>query len=232
MPKVLAVMFGDSHLQESAWASSKIQGDSMYSLEQIFSYAIRNKAKAVVGAGDLIDKQRNRAGPINYFHTQIDRLEEAKKAREADDKALEKYIDDFNERVKKVQQDIQTPWDKFAAQVENLNELLDQGGITQEEYGLAIEKAEEDMAKAEQTTKNTAQSLRDLDAVIFGSSDSFKRLAAYEESLNSLVAPDKGRARVGSTQGEDTGRVLAQIEKNTAKSADKEPVEFEEVGVD
>jgi len=77
MPKVLAVMFGDSHLQESAWASSKIQGDSMYSLEQIFSYAIRNKAKAVVGAGDLIDKQRNRAGPINYFHTQIDRLEEA-----------------------------------------------------------------------------------------------------------------------------------------------------------
>lgn len=77
MPKTLAVMFADSHLQESAWANSKILGDSMESLNQIFTYAIRNKAKAVIGAGDLIDKQRNRAGPINFFHTQLDRLEQA-----------------------------------------------------------------------------------------------------------------------------------------------------------
>lgn len=77
MAKTLAVMFADSHLQESAWSNMRVPGDAKYALEQIVDYAVKNAVPAVFGAGDLIDKQKNRAGPINFFHSKLDALEGA-----------------------------------------------------------------------------------------------------------------------------------------------------------
>lgn len=68
MPRDI-LFFADSHLRED-------RGDSKYALRQIIDYAIKNKVGAVVGAGDLIDRQKNRSAPIAFFFSQLDRLEE------------------------------------------------------------------------------------------------------------------------------------------------------------
>lgn len=51
--------------------------DSFFALEQIIDYAISNRVSWVIGAGDLIDKQRNRSAPITFFHQQLDKLADA-----------------------------------------------------------------------------------------------------------------------------------------------------------
>lgn len=73
MAKEIAVLFGDSHLQ-TGWRMA----DSFYALRQIVDYAVAKKVDWVIGAGDLIDKQRNRSAPITYFHQQLDRLADKK----------------------------------------------------------------------------------------------------------------------------------------------------------
>jgi predicted phosphodiesterase len=73
MPQEIAVLFGDAHLQ-TGWRMQ----DSFSALEQIVAYAIRKKVEWVIGAGDLIDKQRNRSAPITFFHQQLDRLADKK----------------------------------------------------------------------------------------------------------------------------------------------------------
>ena len=70
----MIVFFADAHLQDSAWSTRAVIGDAAFSLEQVITYAVNNQAKAVIGAGDLIDKQRNRAYPIREFFRQLDRL--------------------------------------------------------------------------------------------------------------------------------------------------------------
>lgn len=71
------LFFADSHLQESAWTTRAVAGDAAFALEQIVTHAVTKKVSAVVGAGDLIDKQRNRAYPIREFFRQLDRLRDA-----------------------------------------------------------------------------------------------------------------------------------------------------------
>lgn len=73
----MLLFFADAHLQESAWSTRAVIGDAAFALDQIVTAAIRNKVAAVFGAGDLIDKQRNRAYPIREFFRQLDRLREA-----------------------------------------------------------------------------------------------------------------------------------------------------------
>lgn len=77
MAEPIAVLFADSHLQEGAWSGQAIRGDALFALAQIVDYAVRHRVNCVVGAGDLIDKQRNRALPITAFHRQLDRLARA-----------------------------------------------------------------------------------------------------------------------------------------------------------
>lgn len=61
--KPVALLFADAHLQDSAWTSRHVYGDSYYSFEQILRAA--NKLNVpLIGAGDLIDKAINRSGPI------------------------------------------------------------------------------------------------------------------------------------------------------------------------
>lgn len=76
MKKPIAVCFADSHLQERAWAGRPIEGDSYYSFKQIIDYAVSNRIKTVIGAGDLIDRQQNRAMPIVVLGQQLERLDE------------------------------------------------------------------------------------------------------------------------------------------------------------
>ena len=73
MANDIAVMFADGHLQDRAWANRPIEGDSYCSFKQIIDYAVKNRLP-VIGAGDLIDKQRNTSGPIVFLHKQLDRL--------------------------------------------------------------------------------------------------------------------------------------------------------------
>lgn len=76
MPHDIAVLFADSHLQERSWSHRPMQNDSYYSFEQIVTYAIKNNLP-MFGAGDLIDRNLNRSGPIVFLSEQLQRLKEA-----------------------------------------------------------------------------------------------------------------------------------------------------------
>ncbi len=79
MSKPIAVFFADSHLQDRAWSERPIEGDSYFSLKQIFDFAIDKEVEAMFGAGDLIDRQVNKSRPITEFYAQLDRLQECQK---------------------------------------------------------------------------------------------------------------------------------------------------------
>lgn len=51
--------------------------DAHFALAQIVDIAIQSEVKQVLAAGDLTDRQTNRAEPIHSWHTQLDRLETA-----------------------------------------------------------------------------------------------------------------------------------------------------------
>lgn len=72
------VVFADAHVQERAWAARPLYGDSFWALEQVVSGAIGLGATAVIGAGDLLDQQRNRSSPITFWYRQLSRLQAAK----------------------------------------------------------------------------------------------------------------------------------------------------------
>ncbi len=57
---------------------SRRRPDEQYALRQIIDIAIEEEVKQVLAAGDLIDRQTNRAESINVWHRQLDRLENAK----------------------------------------------------------------------------------------------------------------------------------------------------------
>ena len=76
MTKPVAVLFADSHLQEGAWASRpSIKGDSFHSFRQLIDKAIEWQVP-LIGAGDLIDQQRNSSGPIIFLLEQMERFAE------------------------------------------------------------------------------------------------------------------------------------------------------------
>lgn len=64
------VFTSDAHEQSGAR-----RVDSFFGMEQIVSHAIKIKADAVVGAGDMMDKQRNRSAVATHMYRQITRLE-------------------------------------------------------------------------------------------------------------------------------------------------------------
>lgn len=70
----IAVILADAHLQDGAWASKPIRGDAKFGFRQAISYAVKRGIKDVIGAGDLIDQQRNRSSPITFLQQQLDRL--------------------------------------------------------------------------------------------------------------------------------------------------------------
>jgi hypothetical protein len=77
MPKPIAVLASDLHLDEYAWADRpSLRGDSKFAFEQIVDFAIEHKLP-IVAAGDLIDKKRNDAAPIGFLRRQLDMLQEA-----------------------------------------------------------------------------------------------------------------------------------------------------------
>lgn len=77
MPKPLAVVFADSHLQDRTWKMRAILGDAYFSFEQIVSYTIERGIRYLIGAGDLINRRVNEPGPILFLKEQLDRLQQA-----------------------------------------------------------------------------------------------------------------------------------------------------------
>ncbi len=69
MPKYDSLWFADAH--------QKRRADEQFALKQVVDAAIKHKVKCVIGAGDLLDRQTNRAETVGYFFKQLDRLEEA-----------------------------------------------------------------------------------------------------------------------------------------------------------
>ena len=77
MPKPIAVLASDLHLDEYAWADRpSLRGDSKFAFEQIVEFVIENRLP-IIAAGDLIDKKRNDAAPIGFLRRQLDMLQEA-----------------------------------------------------------------------------------------------------------------------------------------------------------
>jgi hypothetical protein len=77
MADPVAILFADSHLQyPGAWSSRPaIREDSFRSFEQLVDKAIELDVH-LIGAGDLIDKQRNTSAPIVFLMAQMERLAE------------------------------------------------------------------------------------------------------------------------------------------------------------
>lgn len=75
-PHDVAVLVADTHLQERNWSHRPMEGDSYYSFEQVITYAI-DRNLPVIGAGDLIDRNLNRSGPIVFLSEQLRRLRDA-----------------------------------------------------------------------------------------------------------------------------------------------------------
>lgn len=69
-----AVLCADLHLQERTWVGRGILGDSQHSLYQVARYAMKHRLP-VIGAGDLIDKNRNTSAPIVAFSEALRWLE-------------------------------------------------------------------------------------------------------------------------------------------------------------
>lgn len=67
----------DAHLADSAYPDRGIIGDAYYSFEQAVDLAIAHNCDGIVAAGDLLDIPRNRPGPVNFLHRQLDRLRDA-----------------------------------------------------------------------------------------------------------------------------------------------------------
>ncbi len=77
MSKWRTVHVADAHLQDGAYPHLGVVGDAYYSFEQAVDMAIENKADTLVADGDLLDVPRNRPGPVNFLHRQVDRLRDA-----------------------------------------------------------------------------------------------------------------------------------------------------------
>lgn len=71
------VFFADAHLADGAWQGRDIRGDAYFSFSQIIDHALKIQAAAVVSAGDLVDRQRNRSAPISFLLQHLARLDAA-----------------------------------------------------------------------------------------------------------------------------------------------------------
>lgn len=76
-PTPIAVVCADTHLQACAWSTKPtLAGDAEHSLRQIVDAAVR-LGLPVIGAGDLLDGQRNYARPVVVWYQELARLAEA-----------------------------------------------------------------------------------------------------------------------------------------------------------
>lgn len=75
MTNPAAILFADSHLQHpGAWVSRPtISEDSFHSFKQLIDKAIELQVP-LIGAGDLIDRQRNDSDPIVFMIREMERL--------------------------------------------------------------------------------------------------------------------------------------------------------------
>lgn len=71
----MIVFLADAHVSESPWTGRPIYGDAAYSLWQVTRWACRHRAAAVIGAGDLLDRQRNRSYPVHVWMQNLQRLQ-------------------------------------------------------------------------------------------------------------------------------------------------------------
>lgn len=69
MPEYVALLFADAHERER-------RGDEAFALQQIADAAVRRGVKCVVAAGDLLDKQANRARAVVSWSRFVEHLEQ------------------------------------------------------------------------------------------------------------------------------------------------------------
>ena len=72
---------------------------------------------------------------------------------------------DAKEQLKQILEDIKTPHDRYAETVQRLNDLLDRGVLSQEQYGKAMKKAKEDL---DSTLKDGEDNFKKLQQTIEG----------------------------------------------------------------
>lgn len=76
MPKPIAIVCADTHLQDRAWAGRhSLRGDAYFAFSQIVDIACEMNLP-IIAAGDIIDKRTNESGPIRFLRTQLDKLED------------------------------------------------------------------------------------------------------------------------------------------------------------
>lgn len=71
-PQPIAVATSDCHLQERAWSSRQdLSNDAFHSFAYIVDYALE-RGLPIIGAGDLIDKQKNASSVPGFLRRQLD----------------------------------------------------------------------------------------------------------------------------------------------------------------
>lgn len=75
----IAVVTADAHLQDRAWQSRPtLEGDAYYAFEWLVDYVCDHARRLpLIGAGDLIDKQKNEARVVRFIREQCAKLDRA-----------------------------------------------------------------------------------------------------------------------------------------------------------
>jgi len=63
-------------LNDRIWTNRRIFGDSYFAWEQIVKLALEQEVRAVILAGDVLDKQINGSGPIHALLAGLYQLQE------------------------------------------------------------------------------------------------------------------------------------------------------------
>ena len=100
---------------------------------------------------------------------------------------------DAKEQLKQILEDIKTPHDRYAETVQRLNDLLDRGVLSQEQYGKAMKKAKEDL---DSTLKDGEDKFKKLQQTIEGwgrdSADAIVKFArtgemSFSDMIDSMI---------------------------------------------
>lgn len=119
------------------------------------------------------------------------------------------------------------PFESFKEEAEKLNKMLDAGLITQETYGLAMEKLEKKLDDAQNGARKAREEVQKFDAALAGSAEAQFRIAQYIDRISmqtgdAVRTQDEAKRRQAERQpmadkqaggGKEDGKVAAGIDK-------------------
>lgn len=121
---------------------------------------------------------------------QADAIKAAKAEAEAMMAAQTKMQDDLKRRGEQLTNSLKDPAEKYADEIRNANELLDEGMITWETYSRAIQKAGGELDKLNETKKSMDKPVSNP-AILRGSQAAFSAVNQHRDGIKSQLEAQK-----------------------------------------